>query len=314
MLNTIHLSRIDLNLLVLFATVYEERHVGRAAKRLHLTPSAISHALGRLRATLNDPLFLRTPRGVNPTARAQELSQPIADILARVHGVIAGARPFDPATTKRRFTVGLLDGAAEVLLIALLEDLGRSAPGIDLSLQLILPPLRGRTSNDAWQPILEELESGAFDIAVLPTGDLPARFEARRLYEEEFVVVMRRNHPYARRPTLKAYCTMRHLVVSRSGDSYGLVDALLAQRGLSRHVAVTVPSFMMALSVLAETDLVAALPRRLVTLHAQRFDLVSTPLPIERPRDAICAVATKAAITDPGVSFVFESLVRVSGK
>src|SRR5688572_31077936 len=106
MLNKIDLSRADLNLLVLFEAVFAERHVGRAAAALHLTPSAVSHALGRLRHLLNDPLFLRTPKGVVPTARALELGEPVADILARVGRVIASAAPFAAATSSRRFLIG----------------------------------------------------------------------------------------------------------------------------------------------------------------------------------------------------------------
>src|SRR6476659_1665872 len=103
MLNTNQLSRIDLNLLILFQIVLEEGHVGRAAGRLNLTPSAVSHGLGRLRILLNDPLFLRTPKGVVPTERESELTEPIADVLARVRRVISTAEPFDPATSTRRF-------------------------------------------------------------------------------------------------------------------------------------------------------------------------------------------------------------------
>src|SRR6188508_1553863 len=104
MLNGIDLSRVDLNLLVLFEAVLEEKNVGRAAGRLRLSPSAISHGLGRLRRTLNDPLFLRTPKGVVPTARATALAAPVADILARVRSVVSTAEPFDPAKSTRRFT------------------------------------------------------------------------------------------------------------------------------------------------------------------------------------------------------------------
>src|SRR5918992_3316226 len=106
MLDEIDLSRADLNLLVLFEVVMREQNVGRAAQTLNLTPSAISHGLGRLRRLLNDPLFLRTPKGVVPTARATELAEPVADILARARRVIAAAEPFDPATSTRRFTIG----------------------------------------------------------------------------------------------------------------------------------------------------------------------------------------------------------------
>jgi DNA-binding transcriptional LysR family regulator len=119
MLNEIDLSRTDLNLLVLFQVVLEERHVGRAAERLNLTPSAVSHGLGRLRQLLNDPLFLRTPKGVVPTARATDLAGPIADVLARVRSVISTAEPFDPARSTRRFTIGAPDGTAAVFLLPL---------------------------------------------------------------------------------------------------------------------------------------------------------------------------------------------------
>jgi DNA-binding transcriptional LysR family regulator len=311
MLNSVQLNRIDLNLLALFEVVYEERHVGRAAQRLNLTASAISHGLGRLRDTLKDPLFLRTPRGVVPTVRAAELAPPIAEILARIRGVVAGAQPFDPMTSQRRFTIAAPDGAAEVLLMPLLAELARSAPGIGISLQQILPSVRAKTVDSVWQPVLENLEQGAFDIAVLPIRDVPARFAAQRLYEEEFVVVMRRGHAFASNPTLRAFCSMRQLLVSGTGDKHGFVDELLAQKGLSRHVAVTVPSFMMALSVLAESDLIAALPSKLVERHAQRFNLASVRLPLKRARDSIRAIVSKAAMADPGVAFVFDALARI---
>src|ERR671914_643312 len=133
MLNEIDLSRTDLNLLVLFEVVLEERHVGRAADRLNLTPSAVSHGLGRLRRLLNDPLFLKTPKGVVPTQRALDLSAPIADILARVRSVVSVAEPFEAASSVRRFTIGAPDGVSAVLLPPLLAELRRQAPGVDVS-------------------------------------------------------------------------------------------------------------------------------------------------------------------------------------
>src|SRR5262245_10637341 len=123
MLNETDLSRADLNLLVLFQVVLETRHVGRAASELNLSPSAVSHGLGRLRRLLTDPRFLRPPKGVVPTERASELAEPIADVLARVRRVISTAAPFDPATSTRRFTIGAPDGASAVLLFPLLAGL-----------------------------------------------------------------------------------------------------------------------------------------------------------------------------------------------
>src|SRR3712207_5863138 len=114
MLNESNLARIDLNLLVLFAIVLEEQHVGRAATRLHLSPSAVSHGLKRLRRLLNDPLFLRTPKGVIPTARALELEAPVGEIMARISGIISAAEAFDPANSMRRFVVGAPDAVSAV--------------------------------------------------------------------------------------------------------------------------------------------------------------------------------------------------------
>src|SRR5690348_1658853 len=116
MLNQTDLSRADLNLLVLFETVMEEQHVGRAAERLNLTASAVSHGLKRLRAMLDDPLFLKTPRGVVPTQRALDLAPSVTDVLTRIRGVLASVTPFDPLTSERRFTVAAPDGVSAVFL------------------------------------------------------------------------------------------------------------------------------------------------------------------------------------------------------
>src|SRR4051794_27617944 len=227
MLNEIDLSRTDLNLLVLFEVVLEERHVGRAAARLNLTPSAISHGLGRLRRLLNDPLFLRTPRGVVPTVRATELAAPIADVLARVRNVISTAEPFDPATSTRRFTIGAPDGSSAVFLPSLLAELRRTAPGIDISLSQLLPSPGETSPERAWRSAFVDLEARTMDVAIIPSDDIPARFHVRTLYEEDFVVASRAGHPFAAAPTLERYCEMQHLVVSLTGDTLGFVDEVL---------------------------------------------------------------------------------------
>lgn len=311
MLKSPHLDRVDLNLLVLFEAVYEARHVGRAAQRLNLTPSAVSHGLRRLRELLGDPLFLRTPRGVTPTARADELAVPIADVLSRLRGMLAGIQPFDPATAKRRFVIGAPDGAIAVLVLPVLSATRRDAPGIDLSLMQVLPPPGVLTPTGAWAPLLDGLESGSFDVAVLPVDKVPARFASRKIYEDEFVVATRKGHPFARRPTLNAFCAMDHLLVSQSGNAHGFVDALLEQKGLARRVVITVPNFMMALALVSESDLIAALPRRLVASQGKRFQLSMAPLPLQRAPDAIRAVVTKAGLQDPGIEWLFELIGKV---
>ena len=308
MLNLAHLSRIDLNLLVLFNVVYEEAHVARAAARLNLTPSAVSHGLGRLRQLLNDPLFLRMPRGVVPTDRARELADPISEIIARVGSVIAGAAPFDASQSRRRFTIGAPDGVSAALLEPLMARLGKVAPGIDIGFIHVTPeqPLKGAI--DAWQPAVEMLDSRTLDIAVLPMWRVPPRFTVRKLYEEEFVVAMRKGHPFARNPTLSAFCRAEHVLVSVNADPRGLVDGLLAKRGLSRRVALTVPNSWMALTYIAQSDLIAAMPRRLVQQNAARFGLITAELPLKRKPDPINAIVSKAALMDAGIAWMIDQL------
>lgn len=304
MLSQIDLSRVDLNLLVLFEAVLQESHVGRAAERLHLTPSAVSHGVGRLRRLLNDPLFLKTPKGVTPTARAAQLAGPIAELLARVRSVVSSAAPFDAATATRRFTVGAPDGASAVLLMPLLARLGRAAPGIDIGVRQLLP-LPGETAPEkAWRTAWADLDSRALDLAIVPTSEIPLRFWRARLYEEDFVLVLRARHPLASGMTLQRYLDAQHLVVSAAGDPNGFVDAVLAPRGRARRVALTVPNFMFALAVVADSELVCAVPRRFAALHGARFGLrvVEPPLPLGR--FDMNLVVPEVALMDGGVSWL----------
>ena len=303
MLNEIDLSRADLNLLVLFEAVLEERHVGRAAERLSLTPSAVSHGLGRLRRLLNDPLFMKTPKGVVPTDRAMQLAAPIADALARVRNVISSAAPFDPATSTRRFTIGAPDGASAVFLAPLLGEVQRVAPRIDLALRQLLP-LAGESPERAWRSAWLDLEARDIDMAIVPSDDIPARFWRQLFYEEDFVIAVRQRHPLKRNPGLDRYCAAQHLVVSMSGDPPGFVDQALAKLGRTRRVALTVPNFMFALSVVSQTDLVCAVPRRFAAMHAAQFGVVTVEAPLALDPFKLNIVMPQAATMDAGIAWL----------
>jgi DNA-binding transcriptional LysR family regulator len=310
MLNQVDLSRADLNLLTLFDVVMQEQHVGRAAQRLHLTPSAVSHGLRRLRQLLNDPLFLKTPKGVVPTDRAGELSGPIADVLARARSVLSSAEPFDPQRSTRRFVIGAPDGASAVVMPALMDLLRQQGPGISLGIRQLLPDPGERSPQRAWRGALDDLEARAMDIAILPSEDLPPRFGARLLYQEDFVLAVRAGHPLARRMTLRGYCEAQHLVVSHTGDGFGFVDRKLQEAGRSRRVALTVPNFLFALAIVAESDLVAALPRRLVALHAPRFKLLAVEPPLDLGSFQLQAVMPEVALMDAGLAWLLGLLER----
>jgi DNA-binding transcriptional LysR family regulator len=311
MMNQIDLSRTDLNLLVLFEILMDERHAGRSAARLNLSPSAVSHGLGRLRRLLGDPLFLKTPKGVVPTQRATELAAPVSEILARIRSVVSSATPFDPAHSTRRFVIGAPDGTSAVFLPPLLEALRKTAPGIDIGVRQILPAQGQPEPKLAWKEALSELEARVMDIAVIPVDDVPTRFHKRILYGEDFVIAARAGHPYEAAPGLKSYCEMQHLVVSHAGDAYGFVDIELARKGLLRRVALTVPNFLFALGVLAETDLVSALPRRFVEMHGPRFGIVAIKAPIALPRFSMNVVVPKVAMMDAGVAWLVASLEHI---
>jgi DNA-binding transcriptional LysR family regulator len=310
MLNTIQLSRVDLNLLVLFDVVLAEGHVGRAAERLSLTPSAVSHGLARLRRLLGDPLFLRTPRGVVPTAQAAALAPAIGDALARVSGVLVAAERFDPARSQRRFAIGAPDAIAAVVLPRLLALLRERAPGVDLGVTQLLPVPGARSARGFWEPTLALLESRTLDLALSPLYDMPARFAAHALYEEAFVIVGRIGHPFVQRATLERFCASAHALVSGHGDPYGFIDERLARLGRSRRIALTAPSFMTVLAWVADTDLLAAVPRGLAAAHAGRYGLRAVELPraLVRGVDRIGVIAAKAALGDTGLAWLFELL------
>jgi DNA-binding transcriptional LysR family regulator len=301
MLNDIDLSRLDLNLLVLFEAVMEERHVGRTAERLSLTPSAVSHGLGRLRRMLNDPLFLKHPKGVSPTPQAEALAAPIAEVLERVRGVVAAATPFDPATSRRRFRIGGPDAILATILPLLTPRVRAEAPGVDLALQVLMP-----------LDVAAALDAGRLDVGLTPLGRLPARFVRRPLFEDGWVIAMRRGHRLAAGLDLDGYCAADHVVMSVSGDPQANVDADLEALGRRRRVAVTAPNMLLGLALASESDLLMAAPAGLVRSYAARFRLTFREPPTPLERFEVSAVAPQAALADPGVAWLFGILAAAS--
>lgn len=297
------LSRIDLNLLVLFEAVFQEGHVGRAAQRLHLTPSAVSHGIGRLRQTFADPLFLKHPKGVMPTACATALAAPIDAVLRQVRYIVGGSEGFDPATSKRRFMIGAPDAMAAVVMPSVLKHLERAAPSIDIGLLDVQPG-----------DVIAALDAHDVDIAFYPLKELPARFTGRALYDEEFVVAVRADHSFGKRVSIANYCAARHLLVSRTADPYGFVDTALEALGYSRHITLTVPNFALALAMIAESDLVGTLPRSLTQLHAQRFGLRVLEPPFALGKFQIRAVTPQVAMQDAGIAWLMDVLAKYGGR
>jgi DNA-binding transcriptional LysR family regulator len=304
MVNEIDLSRADLNLLLLFEVMMRERHAGRAAEQLNLSASAVSHGLGRLRLLLNDPLFVKHPKGMHPTARAEALSEAIDDILARARVLIASAEPFDPRRSIRRFTLGAPDAISTTIVPPLLGQLERVAPGIGLSVLSVMP-----------QTVQADLDAQRIDIALQPVAEMPKRFVLAPLYEEEFVIAMCAGHRLRGSVTLDDYCRASHLLVSLSGDPSGNVDAELQKIGRSRRVVATVSHFLFALAMVSQTDLLAAVPRRLATRYAKALGVVlaEPPAPLAPlGRGPVSAIVTGASLADAGLAWLFRIIGDVS--
>jgi DNA-binding transcriptional LysR family regulator len=226
MSSTINLRRLDLNLLVVFDAVMAERSVTRGAQRVFLTQSAVSSALGRLRHQLGDELFLRGPGKLRPTPRALEIEEPVRALLAELQQVLAPAT-FNPATEHRRFTIATNDYFTAVVAPPLARRLARVAPGVDVN----IVPTAGRA--------LEMLDAREADVVCTSWGQLPERFATATLVQDEYVCVVRKDHPFARKPpTLRQFAQAKHRLVSPRGDAHGFVDERLAEKGLTRRIVM----------------------------------------------------------------------------
>jgi DNA-binding transcriptional LysR family regulator len=272
-MNTVHLSGVDLNLLVIFDAMIAERHATRAAERIGLTQPAVSHALNRLRALFGDPLFVRSPRGMTPTPTALDVAPAIRSILEQVEGVLLAGQLFDPSASSRQFVLGLSDYAAIVLLPGLTRRIEREAPGISLVIR--------NTSRGVG---LAMLEDGSVELVAGNFPEPPFYLREELLYEEDFVCAVRSDHPIlAGSIDLERYLSLRHLHVSTKGESRGYVDALLRERGMKRKVTVTVGHFLLAPLLVCTSDLVVTEPRRLFGSLADRLPLHLLAPPIAIP-------------------------------
>jgi DNA-binding transcriptional LysR family regulator len=302
-MNQIDLRRADLNLLVVFQVLLAERHVGRAAERLALTQSAASHALRRLRDLFGDPLFVRHPKGIEPTARALALAPAIADILSRARSVIASPA-FDP-TLACSFTIATIDLTLPTIIVPLIEHLRRAAPAIDLR---VVPLVR--------EHVVAAFDRQDIDMAILNFPDPPKRLARVPVLKDRYVGIARRGHPGLKGKSLtpKAYAALPHLLFSPRGDPKGIVDEPLAQlSGIRRRVVMTIPHISAAPSIVARTDLVAVIAERIARLYAAQHDLMLFDPPVSLPGFTISALTSAARTSDPALQWLQRQVMHVCG-
>ncbi|WP_437984389.1 LysR family transcriptional regulator [Sorangium sp. So ce117] len=264
-------SRLDLNLLVALDALLAERNVTRAAKRLNLSQPALSAQLQRLRELLGDPLLVPAQRGMTPTRRALELQAPLHEALEGVRAVVAAGAGFDPATSELTVAIAASDYVQYALLMPLAFQLRREAPGVRLAWRAL----------DVAQ-LAGQVERGEVDLAVLTPELAPEHLRSRKVLDERFVVIVRRNHPLVSRTiSLDQLCALDHVVVSpRGGGFTGATDAALAALGRERRVVLSVPSFLMVPELVARSDMAALVPERLARDRADRLELLPPPVPV----------------------------------
>jgi DNA-binding transcriptional LysR family regulator len=214
---------IDLNLLRVFDAVFEERNLALAGKRLNLSQSAVSHALTRLRQVLNDDLFVRTGKGMQPTTRAMSMAGQLRGALQQIKSAL-GVAAFEPTGAQRKFIVAANDYITSLLLGRLSQRLNADAPLTDL---VIRPSTR--------LDLAGQIDVGRIDIAVGIFADIPSRFRSMKVWDQSNVLLMKRDHPLAERPlTLDDLLEYSLVVVSQGGEEEGAVSGFILERGLAR--------------------------------------------------------------------------------
>ena len=267
------LSEVDLNLLLLFQRLMQERRVSTVAEQMNMSQPGVSNALAKLRRRLGDPLFVRGPGGVVPTPFALRLAEPVSQALATLHAALNPETGFDPLRATRTMTIGMTDIGEVVFLPALVERLSREAPGIALN-----------TVRDTSVNLSDEMADGRVDLAIGLLPQLKGGFYQRRLFDQRYVCLFRRGHALEDAPlTLAAWREAEHLVVVSAGTGHGQVDDWLKRRGVQRRVRLTVPHFMSVGYILQRTDLIATVPERLALQLAAPFSLSLRALPSTLP-------------------------------
>ncbi|MDO8718046.1 MAG: LysR family transcriptional regulator [Polaromonas sp.] len=271
------LKDIDLNLLVIFNQLLTERKVSKVAENLGLGQPAVSNALARLRKLFGDELFLRTSSGMQPTPFADQLAESIGYALGMIHGAINVKNSFDPAASKRSFSVGMTDIGEIYFLPLLMEKIHKVAPAVSIS-----------TVRNTSVHLKDSMEAGHVDLAIGLLPQLKAGFFQQRLFTQQYVCMFRDGHALDRKKiTPPDFFAADHVAVVSTGTGHGIVDDILDKNSPQRKVRLTVPHFVAVGHILQSTDLVATVPERLAEKMTKPFNLKYVAHPIKLPQIAI---------------------------
>lgn len=306
---------LDLNLLRVFDEVMAERSLTRAARNLSLTQPAVSNALRRLRDTLGDELVQRSGQAMAPTPRALAIWPSVREALQQLQESLAPSE-FVPASANTTFVLAMADATAAELIPGLVDTLELEAPGVSVR----VVPLTTRDPRRLLDEESCDLAIGYFpsvlaDISSQAQSGEAMPFNHLRLYDGEYVCVMRTGHPLATGPlTLNRFCAARHMLVSFSGRPYGFIDESLASLGRKRKVVLTVNQFFTAGRVVAHSNLLTVLPRHFVRVTGIAEQLVLRPLPFDVSPVHVDAVWHRRAQQHSGHVWLRHALLRAADK
>jgi len=264
------MNKIDLNLLPIALALYDELSVSRAARELGMSQPAVSMALRKMRATFNDPLFVRAPRGITPTPRAHALVAVARPLVTGVQEGLLAEEQYNPGQSTRPFTFALSDVGEMVFLPRLLERLRAQAPNASIR-SVSMPP----------HQIAEGLEDGEIDLAIGYFPDLiRSTFFQQRLFTHAFACLLRAGHPRrAKRLSLADFLEMEHAVVRAEGRSQEIFERFLERKKIRRKIVLLTPHFLSLPMIIARSDLVTTVPHALGVY----FSRLSSDLALARP-------------------------------
>ena len=284
-----HISELDLNLLRVFDALMRTLNVTQAAQLLDLTQPATSHALQRLRKSLGDPLFVRTSRGMQPTPFALGISERVGQGLTLLQGCIEQEPEFAPQTTTRTFTLFITDIGDVVLLPALLAHFKTHAPRARL-----------RAVSSSFRDVGRELESGGVDAAVTVLPVLGAGFYQQALFREQYVCIARADHPYIRgKLSMAQFSQAAHTLVTTEGTGHEVIEHMLIKRGLGANIMLRTPHFLAVPSLIAQSDMIATVPRRLALATLDTHNIQILPNPMRLPAYGVKQFWHKRLHDDP---------------
>lgn len=296
------LRRIDLNLLTVFDVLIEEQNVTRSADRLAMSQPAVSHALGRLRRQLDDPILIKSAGGMKASPRALQIHAELHDALKQIEKAVSPQPSFDPSRSKRKFDIATTDYVESLLLPRLLSHIQDQAPGIELNIHHLAASLP-----------LDEIEKGKIDIATVWSTKTPKRFRSKRLLQDNYLCAVASDHPIVgQKLTMDTYLTLDQLVVAPARTRDEVSKSLFAGTEKRPRVIANMPHFLAALHAASESGAVVTGPALLLNKFQDVFNLHLMKLPFELTPTKIDLVWHDFKSSDPGLAWLRAQLENIA--